>query len=87
MVKTYADGFRAVDGISFRAEPGQVVRLLGPNGAGKTTAIRMLVGLIRPDSVQIFVHGEPVHAGDVLAAVGSFIEGPASCPTSPAGRT
>ena len=50
VVKTYADGFRAVDGISFRAEPGQVVGLLGPNGAGKTTAIRMLVGLIRPDS-------------------------------------
>ena len=81
VVKTYADGFRAVDGISFRAEPGQVVGLLGPNGAGKTTAIRMLVGLIRPDSGQIFVLGEPVHAGaDVLAAVGSFIEGPGFLP-------
>jgi ABC-2 type transport system ATP-binding protein len=79
--KTYADGFRAVDGISFRAEPGQVVGLLGPNGAGKTTAIRMLVGLIRPDSGQIFVHGQPVHAGaDVLATVGSFIEGPGFLP-------
>ena len=81
VVKTYADGFRAVDGISFRAEPGQVVGLLGPNGAGKTTAIRMLVGLIRPDSGQIFVHGEPVHAGaDVLASVGAFIEGPGFLP-------
>jgi ABC-2 type transport system ATP-binding protein len=81
VVKTYADGFRAVDGISFRAEPGQVVGLLGPNGAGKTTAIRMLVGLIRPDSGEIFVHGEPVHAGaDVLASVGSFIEGPGFLP-------
>ena len=75
------DGFRAVDGISFRAEPGQVVGLLGPNGAGKTTAIRMLVGLIRPDSGQIFVHGEPVHAGaDVLGSVGAFIEGPGFLP-------
>jgi ABC-2 type transport system ATP-binding protein len=81
VVKTYADGFRAVDGISFRAEAGQVVGLLGPNGAGKTTAIRMLVGLIRPDSGEIFVHGEPVHAGaDVLASVGSFIEGPGFLP-------
>jgi ABC-2 type transport system ATP-binding protein len=81
VVKTYADGFRAVDGISFRADPGQVVGLLGPNGAGKTTAIRMLVGLIRPDSGQIFVHGEPVDAGaDVLASVGSFIEGPGFLP-------
>jgi ABC-2 type transport system ATP-binding protein len=81
LVKTYADGVRAVDGISFRAETGQVVGLLGPNGAGKTTAIRMLVGLIRPDSGEIFVHGEPVHAGaDVLATVGAFIEGPGFLP-------
>ncbi|HET6758549.1 MAG TPA: alpha/beta fold hydrolase, partial [Propionibacteriaceae bacterium] len=50
VVKTYGDGFRAVDGVSFRAEQGQVFGLLGPNGAGKTTVIRMLVGLIRPDS-------------------------------------
>ena len=81
VVKTYPDGIRAVDGISFRAETGQVVGLLGPNGAGKTTAIRMLVGLIRPDSGEIFVHGEPVHAGaDVLATVGAFIEGPGFLP-------
>jgi ABC-2 type transport system ATP-binding protein len=81
VVKTYRDGIRAVDGISFRAETGQVVGLLGPNGAGKTTLIRMLVGLIRPDSGEIYVHGEPVHAGaDVLASVGSFIEGPGFLP-------
>ena len=77
VVKTYRDGFRAVDGISFRAEAGQVVGLLGPNGAGKTTAMRMFVGLIRPDSGSIFVNGLPVHAGaDVLGSVGAFIEGP-----------
>ena len=81
VVKTYGDGFRAVDGVSFRAEAGQVVGLLGPNGAGKTTAIRMLVGLIRPDSGEIFVDGEPVHAGaDVLGSVGAFIEGPGFLP-------
>ncbi|HWJ53207.1 MAG TPA: alpha/beta fold hydrolase, partial [Propionibacteriaceae bacterium] len=81
VVKTYKEGIRAVDGISFRAETGQVVGLLGPNGAGKTTAMRMLVGLIRPDSGEIYVHGEPVHAGaDVLASVGAFIEGPGFLP-------
>ena len=81
VVKTYRDGFRAVDGVSFRAEAGQVVGLLGPNGAGKTTVIRMLVGLIRPDSGSIYVNGQPVHAGaDVLGSVGAFIEGPGFLP-------
>jgi ABC-2 type transport system ATP-binding protein len=81
VVKTYGDGFRAVDGVSFRVEPGQVLGLLGPNGAGKTTVIRMLVGLIRPDSGTIYIHGRPVYAGaDVLSSVGAFIEGPGFLP-------
>lgn len=79
--KTYRDGLRAVDGVSFRAEPGQVVGLLGPNGAGKTTVMRMLVGLIRPDAGTVFVHGETVSEGaDVLRDVGAFIEGPGFLP-------
>lgn len=81
LIKTYKDGFKAVDGVSFAAEAGQVVGLLGPNGAGKTTTMRMLVGLIRPDSGSVFVVGEPVHAGaDVLGSVGAFIEGPGFLP-------
>ena len=42
------DGFRAVDGVSLRVSPGEVVALLGPNGAGKTTTIRMLASLLVP---------------------------------------
>ncbi|QCX26860.1 ABC transporter ATP-binding protein [Nocardioides jishulii] len=42
--KSYG-GFRAVDDVSFVAEPGRVTGFLGPNGAGKTTTMRMLVGL------------------------------------------
>ncbi|GAA3579715.1 alpha/beta fold hydrolase [Microlunatus spumicola] len=81
LVKSYADGFRAVDGVSFRAERGQVVGLLGPNGAGKTTSLRMVVGLIRPDSGEVWVEGHPVHAGaDVLSSVGALIEGPGFLP-------
>lgn len=39
---------RAVDGLSFAAEPGEVTGFLGPNGAGKTTTLRMLLGLVEP---------------------------------------
>ncbi len=39
-----------MDGLSFAVPAGEVYGLLGPNGAGKTTTIRMIVGLLRPDS-------------------------------------
>ena len=40
---------RAVDGVSFGVERGQLVGLLGPNGAGKTTTVSMIAGLVAPD--------------------------------------
>jgi len=81
LVKEYKGGYRAVDGISFRVEPGQVVGLLGPNGAGKTTALRVLTGLITPTEGTVHVFGEPVVPGaSVLARVGAFIEGPGFLP-------
>jgi ABC-2 type transport system ATP-binding protein len=46
---------QAVDGLSLRVEPGEVLGLLGPNGAGKTTSISIAVGLIRPDSGQAII--------------------------------
>jgi ABC-2 type transport system ATP-binding protein len=79
--KAYADGFRAVDDVSFRVERGQVVGLLGPNGAGKTTTLRVLVGLITPTAGAIHVFGEPVRPGaPVLSRIGAFIEGPGFLP-------
>ena len=41
---------RAVDGLTFQVKPGEVFGLLGPNGAGKTTTLRMILGLLQPDS-------------------------------------
>ena len=81
LVKTYADGHRAVDDVSWRAERGQVVGLLGPNGAGKTTTMRMMLGLITPDSGSVHVLGRPVHAGsEILGRVGALVEGPGFLP-------
>ncbi len=81
LVKDYGDGYRAVDGVTFRVERGQVVGLLGPNGAGKTTTLRMLVGLITPTRGDIHVFGEPIRPGAaVLSRIGAFIEGPGFLP-------
>jgi len=44
------NGHRAVDGISFTVEQGEIFGFLGPNGAGKTTTIRILTGQLRPTS-------------------------------------
>lgn len=66
----------AVRDVSFRVEQGQVLGLLGPNGAGKTTTLRMLMGLIRPDSGEIRVFGHAIRPGaPVLSRVGAFVEG------------
>jgi ABC-2 type transport system ATP-binding protein len=50
----------AVEGLNLSVRPGEVFALLGPNGAGKTTTIKMLVGLLRPDSGSVQVCGHDV---------------------------
>jgi ABC-2 type transport system ATP-binding protein len=49
LVKTYGH-IRAVDGVSFRVNRGEILGFLGPNGAGKSTTMKMLTGFISPDS-------------------------------------
>ena len=48
---------RAVDGISFAVQPGEMVGFLGPNGAGKTTTLKMLSGLLYPSGGEALVLG------------------------------
>ena len=47
----------AVDGVTFDLEAGQAFGLLGPNGAGKTSVVKMIAGLLRPDSGSISLFG------------------------------
>ena len=56
LTKTYG-GFRAVDDVSFVAQPGRVTGFLGPNGAGKTTTMRIMVGLTPPSQGRVTIGG------------------------------
>jgi ABC-2 type transport system ATP-binding protein len=51
------NALRAVDGLSFAVEPGEIFSFLGPNGAGKSTTIKILTGQLRPTSGQAWVMG------------------------------
>ena len=56
LIKDY-NKFRAVDGITFTVNPGEIVGLLGPNGAGKTTVMRCIAGILLPTSGEIRING------------------------------
>ena len=53
-------GKKVVKGISLSLKQGEIVGLLGPNGAGKTTSFYMIVGLIKPESGNIFLNKENI---------------------------
>jgi len=61
LVRRYGE-FVAVDDVSFRIEPGEVVGLLGHNGAGKTTIMKMLTGFLEPSAGSVVVDGIDVFA-------------------------
>ena len=54
LVKKY-DSRTVVNHVSFDVKQGEIVGLLGPNGAGKTTSFYQVVGLVKPDSGQVFL--------------------------------
>lgn len=62
-ITKHFDKVKAVDELSFQIQKGEIFALLGPNGAGKTTTVRMLLGIIRPDSGSIRYCLDGIHAG------------------------
>jgi ABC-2 type transport system ATP-binding protein len=58
--KTYANGFKALDDVTFDIEEGEILALLGPNGAGKTTLISIICGMTNPSVGSVTVAGHDV---------------------------
>ncbi|HYG56311.1 MAG TPA: ATP-binding cassette domain-containing protein [Burkholderiales bacterium] len=73
---------RAVDGISFTVERGEVLGFLGPNGAGKSTTMRMITGFMPPSSGKVTVGGHDVEQSPLEAKrlIGYLPENAASYP-------
>ncbi|HLX57037.1 MAG TPA: ABC transporter ATP-binding protein [Ktedonobacteraceae bacterium] len=62
-------GVVANDHVNLKVRKGEIHALVGENGAGKTTLMNILYGLIRPDSGEIYINGEPVHVGGPRDAI------------------
>jgi ABC-2 type transport system ATP-binding protein len=74
--------FKAIDGINLNVMAGSVHGFLGPNGAGKTTVIRILLGLLTPDSAEIEIFGKNLfdERREIMKSVGGIVEYPALFP-------
>ncbi len=77
LTKSFKD-FKAVDNLSFAINKGDIYGFLGQNGAGKSTTMRMLLGLIFPDSGKILINGKEFSNKDrsLLKNIGAIIERP-----------
>lgn len=79
--KTFRVGFlrrkvRALRGISFQINAGEIFGLVGPNGAGKSTTIKLITGLVRPDAGRIRLFDESVDNVDIRSRIGYAPEKP-----------
>jgi ABC-2 type transport system ATP-binding protein len=72
VVKSFGN-VKAVNGISFSIEEGEIFGLIGPNGAGKTTTIRMMMDIIKPDSGEVTIFGGKL-GGDTKNKLGYLPE-------------
>jgi len=77
LTKRYGADYR-VNSVNVEVNEGDIYGFLGPNGAGKTTTIKMLLGLVKPTSGQVFVFGKNFSKSRqaILKQTGSLIESP-----------
>ena len=74
VTKTYNNSVRAVDRLNLTVNNGEIVGFIGPNGAGKTTTIKMLTGILKPDSGSVIINGynmstEPLKAKQAIGYI------------------
>lgn len=78
VTKVYNKTIRAVDDISFEVKGGEIVGFIGPNGSGKTTTIKMLTGILKPDSGNIVINGFDIRKSPIKAkqSIGYIADSP-----------
>lgn len=77
LVKVF-NNVKSVDNVNLKVREGEVYGFLGPNGAGKSTTIKMILGLIRPNSGEISVFGKSIkdNREEILKDIGALVESP-----------
>ena len=66
---------KAVDNVSLNVPEGKIYGLLGPNGAGKSTILKMITGILKPTSGEIYFDKQPWDRA-ALSEIGALIESP-----------
>jgi simple sugar transport system ATP-binding protein len=73
-ISKYYGSVRALDGVTFKVFPNEIVGLLGDNGAGKSTLIKVLSGAVQPTAGDIFIKGKKVEIRSTRDAIANGIE-------------
>lgn len=60
LTKSYKKGTKVLNNLNLQIPAGKIIGLLGPNGCGKSTLIKLIAGLLQPDSGEILVDGNPI---------------------------
>lgn len=66
LTKSYKRGQPVLKNLNLQLPAGRIIGLLGPNGCGKSTLIKLIAGLLQPDSGEILVGGHPIGAESTL---------------------
>lgn len=69
---------KSVDMVNLKVKEGEIYGFLGPNGAGKSTTIKMLLGLIKPNSGEVNIFGKSIRDNreEILKDIGALVESP-----------